>query len=44
VNRLVAPILLFVLGAVAVRLVVFGDHVDYVRPGHGPLLAIAGGC
>jgi uncharacterized repeat protein (TIGR03943 family) len=42
-NRLVAPILLFVLGAVAVRLVAFGDHVDYVRPGHGPLLAIAGG-
>jgi uncharacterized repeat protein (TIGR03943 family) len=43
VNRLVAPILLFVLGAVAVRLVVFGDFVDYVRPGHGPLLASAGG-
>ncbi|GAA4700627.1 hypothetical protein GCM10023215_44280 [Pseudonocardia yuanmonensis] len=41
-NRLVAPILLFVLGAVAVQLVVFGNYVDYVRPGHGPLLAIAG--
>ncbi|MEU7813247.1 TIGR03943 family protein [Pseudonocardia sp. NPDC049154] len=42
-NRLVGPILLFVLGAVAVQLVAFGNHVDYVRPGHGPLLAIAGG-
>jgi uncharacterized repeat protein (TIGR03943 family) len=42
VSRLVAPLLLFVLGAVAVRLVVFGDYVDYVRPGHGPLLAAGG--
>ncbi|MCE3550629.1 TIGR03943 family protein [Pseudonocardia sp. RS11V-5] len=42
-NRLVAPILLFVLGAVAVQQVVFGGYVDYVRPGHGPLLATAGG-
>ena len=38
----VAPVLLFVVGAVVLRLVAFGNYLDYVKPAQGPLLVAAG--
>lgn len=38
----IAPVLLFVVGAVVLRLALFGDFLDYVKPSQGPLLIVAG--
>jgi uncharacterized repeat protein (TIGR03943 family) len=37
----IGPVLLFVVGAVILRLVLFGDFRDYVKPSQGPLLLAA---
>jgi uncharacterized repeat protein (TIGR03943 family) len=38
-----SSLLIFVVGAVAVQVVVFGHYLDYVKPTQGPLLLAAGG-